>query len=756
LEDQANTLRADWDVSHLADTLEEAIGIYERLLALRPPGHEQRRQTVSELGDALWRFCYYHSLDKARADGCIAMLREALHLCPPGHLLRDETLHDLARALLFITFEQLGDQDALAESVVLNREALTLRPPGHPSRDKSLSNLASALRTRFDDCGDFDLLEEAVRMHRELVRLRPLEHPGRYSALTDLSGTLMISFEQQGSFETVTEAIALGREAVDLCPIDNPHRLTSLANLAESLRLRFIYQGFSVCLAEAMELYREVLHTMPEANPQRGKMMTNYGEILLLAFQEHGDSCLLSEAIVVLRQTLRLLPEGVLFHEVALHCLAGALLASSELSGDMSLLSEAATLHQEALKHRPAGNSRRIMSLDGLADLYCRIEPVCWNKVHTLYCEALRICPQGYPVRAQLLSGIARCFLDAGSPFFDPEQGISHLSEAYADNLTHITRRLRTASTDMRNVEATYASVTRHMDEATRSRYDDLVLEIYSQIIGILPLAANFGIDHKARLRAVAGTDRIARNAASRAVLVGRVSVAIETLEEGRGVFWTQTLHLRTTAFDRVPKDDREELQRLLFLLDRATHGTETSEPSAAQRERELGSRRHLNEQAQSLIAKIRGYPGLNRFLLPSSFNAVFASLPDGFVVIVNTSEVGHHALILHRSTGLATSLDLDLPPTRFEFAVLREKLPRDSTALHEQDREDSRAMRLDKGVGDSFDYVLGLLWTSIVKPIINRLGLQVSLPLLRYSSSLLSTMPRYRLNGLVRGSGGA
>jgi hypothetical protein len=698
--------------------------MYEQLLALRPSGHAQRRQTVSDLGDALWRFCYHHSRDKARADCCIAMLREALHLSPPGHLLRDEALHDLARALFLITFEQLGDQDALAECVVLNREALTLRPPGHPSRDNSLGNLATALCRRFDDCGDFDILEEAVRMHREVLQLRPLGHPRRALALSNLSLSLVASFEQQGSFETVTEAIALDREAVDLRPVGDPGRFISLANLAESLRLRFIHQGFSVCLGEAIEHYREVLHTMPEAHPLRGRMMLNYGEILLLAFQEHGDSYLLSGAIVGLRETLTLLPEGVQFHDMALHCLAGALLASFEQSGDMSLLSEAATLHRKALKLRPPGHPLRITSLDGLADLYCRIEQVSWKEAHTLYCEALRICPQGYPARAQLLSGIAKCFLDPDSPFFDPVQGISHLSEAYADNLTHITRRLRTASTDMRNVEATYVSVTRHMDEATRSQYNTLVLELYSQIIGILPLAANFGIDHKSRLRAVVGTDRIARNAASRAVLVGQFSLAIEILEEGRGVFWTQTLHLRTSTFEGVPRDDREELQRLLLLLDRATQGTETSELSAAQRERELVRRRHLNEQTQSLIAKIRGYPGLNRFLLPSAFDAVFASLPDGFVVIVNTSEVAHHALLLHQRTGLATSVGLDFPHTGFDSASLKAKLPRDGAST--LDVDSSRAMRLSSGEEDSLDYVLRLLWTSIVWPVINRLGLKV------------------------------
>jgi tetratricopeptide (TPR) repeat protein len=711
-------------VSHLAGTLEETIGVYEQLLALRPPGHAQRRQTLSDLGDALWRFCFYHSLDKARAHRCIAMLREAVHFCPPGHILRDDTLHNLARALHYIAFDHLGDQDALAESVDLNREALTLRPLGHPSRDKSLGNLASALRMKFVVCGDLNLLEDAVRMYREVLGLSPLGHPRRDIALHNLSVNLTTSFEQQGSFETVTEAIALGREAVDLRPIGHPLRYESLANLADALRLRFIYQGFSVCLTEAMKLYCEVLHTMPGAHPRRGRMMNNYGDILLLAFQEHDDSCMLSKAIGVLRETTSLLPKGDPLHDIALMNLAGALLASSEQSGDISLLSEAVTLHQEALKLRPPGHPRRIESLDGLADLYCRMEPVCWKEVHTLYCEALGICPQGYPVRAQLLSGMARCFLDAGSPFFDPVQGTSHLAEAYTDNFTRITQRLRAASSDMRNVEATYALVTRQMDEATRSRYETSVLELYSQIISILPLAANFGIDHKARLRAVAGTDRIARNAASRAMLVGRVSMAIETLEEGRGVFWTQTLHLRTTAFDRVPKDDREELQRLLLLLDRATHRTESSELSAAQRERELGSRRHLNEQAQSLIAKIRGHPGLNRFLLPPAFEAVFASLPDGFVVIVNTSEVTHHALILHRLTGLATSVGLDLPHTGFDSASLKAKLPRAGAPTIEV--ETSRAMRLSSRDTDSLEHVLRLLWTSIVWPVINRLGLKV------------------------------
>jgi tetratricopeptide (TPR) repeat protein len=728
LKELADGLWASWYASRLVDTLEEAIGLCERLVDLRPPGHERRREAVSDLGNALWRLCFYHPASQARSDGCIKMYREALQLSPPGHPLRDKVLQDLAVALLFISFDLLGDEDALAESVTLAREALTLRPPGHPSRDVSLNTLASALKKRYEHRGDYELLEDAIDMHREALRLCPPGHPGRDIALSNLGATLTTGFDQQSAFDTVTEALDVLREALELRPVGHPRRFYSLANLAEALALRFLYQGFSDCLSEAIDLYHEVLQTMPPDHPQRAKLTINYAETLVIAFQEDGNPGLLSEAIAVLRAALKVLPQGFYLRDSALGLLAGALHARSEQSCDMSVLSEVEALHQEALQLRPPGHPRRITSLEGLADFYCRLQPPSLTEAYTLYREALRICPQGYPTRSQLLSGIGRCFLDVGSPFFDPGQGITHFSEAYADSLTHITRRLRAASTDMRTVEATYTAVSRCLDERAQTRYSAGVLELYSQIISLLPRAANFGIDNKARLRAVAGTDKISRTAAARALLVGRISLAIETLEEGRGVFWAQSLHLRTSTFDGVPGDDREELQRLLLQLDRATHGTERSDLSGAQRERELGIRRHLNEKAESLISKIRGYPGLDRFLLPSAFDAVFASLPDGFVVLVNTSELAHHALLLHRPTGLATSMLLDLPQTRFHSAHLKAQLPRDAVAPLEQVQDRSRAMRLDKTATESMDTVLSLLWTCISWPVIKRLGLEVSL----------------------------
>jgi hypothetical protein len=106
----------------------------------------------------------------------------------------------------------------------------------------------------------------------------------------------------------------------------------------------------------------------------------------------------------VLHGAQDIVPGEFHYRDVALDLLAGALKASFDQSGDMMVLSEATTLHQEELRLRPTGHPRRIASLEGLAGLYCKLDPVSWTDAYTLYCEALEICPQGYPSRARLLS----------------------------------------------------------------------------------------------------------------------------------------------------------------------------------------------------------------------------------------------------------------------------------------------------------------------------------------------------------------
>jgi hypothetical protein len=166
----------------------------------------------------------------------------------------------------------------------------------------------------------------------------------------------------------------------------------------------------------------------------------------------------------------------------------------------------------------------------------------------------------------------------------------------------------------------------------------------------------------------------------------------------------------------------------MLRLLQHGVRRADIQDQSLVQYEQETEKRRKLNEDVQAMIARIRGYPGLGRFLLPPAFNAPLGSLPDGFVVIVNASELGHHALLLNRATSLATSLALKPFQTGFDCAKLRAQLPRDVVSFSvEEGAIETRAMRLDSGRLDNLGDVLTLLWTSIGLPVLEGLGLNVS-----------------------------
>jgi hypothetical protein len=112
----------------------------------------------------------------------------------------------------------------------------------------------------------------------------------------------------------------------------------------------------------------------------------------------------------------------------------------------------------------------------------------------------------------------------------------------------------------------------------------------------------------------------------------------------------------------------------------------ESLKKSVAQREREMEAGRQLNKAVQALITKIRGYAGLDGFLLPLS-------------LMLSSGWFRRH----HQRVGAWPS---------------RSASPQGCRAL-ERVSLCSRFMQ-------ALDYVLSALWISTVKPVIDALGLPV------------------------------
>jgi tetratricopeptide (TPR) repeat protein len=561
LKARGDELIASYHSSRSVATLEHAISIYEEALRLRITEHERRAESLNDLGDALYHFCSRHEADKTRASHCIELLREGLRLRPSGHLLRDQSLHNLARALRDVLYQHLSRLDILMECASLDHEALLLRPSGHPDRSKSLNNLAVDLMTVVECTGDTDKLAEIISMYREVLQTRPPGHPMRHTALHNLACALCMSFRHLGRSELLAEAIGASREVVQLRPLGHPLRHWAMANLAHALALRSVYEGRSELLVEAIDLQRESLLLLPGSSQRQAMGMCNLAQLLLASFRNSGDGNALDEALSLSREAVALHSSGGYEDVFMLNNLSEVLEKKLDKDSGFEALSEVANLHREVLHALPDGHWQRFWSLEGLARVLCRMGSPSWPEALSCYQEALQICPTECPERTQLLSGMSKCFLDPRSPLFSLSEGISCLSKAYADPFMHVNGRLKSAISDLQQLEAACRTFKQCAHPGPYVPDDGRISTLYAQVIGLLPLAANFGIDHSARLQAVAGTDEIARNAAARALLIGNIPQAIETLELGRGVFWMQTHHLHTIAFDGVPEDDCQELQ---------------------------------------------------------------------------------------------------------------------------------------------------------------------------------------------------
>ncbi|KAG1761430.1 CHAT domain-containing protein [Suillus occidentalis] len=195
--------------------------------------------------------------DPSDLDESIELYRAALLLRPPGHSDRSDSLSNLAVGLRD-RFMQRGDPSDLDESIELHRAAVLLHPPGHSDQSLSLNNLAVGLRARFTQRGDPYDLDESIELHRAAVLLHPPGHSDQSLSLNNLAVGLRARFTQRGDPYDLDESIELDRAALLLRPPGHSDRSQSLHNLAASLAGRFTQRGIPSDLDETFSLFSQL------------------------------------------------------------------------------------------------------------------------------------------------------------------------------------------------------------------------------------------------------------------------------------------------------------------------------------------------------------------------------------------------------------------------------------------------------------------------------------------------------------------
>ena len=196
-------------------------------------------------------------------------------------------------------------------------------------------------------------------------------------------------------------------------------------------------------------------------------------------------------------------------------------------------------------------------------------------------------------------------------------------------------------------------------------------------------------------------TSSLAVNAFSACLRNHSSTNAVELLEQGRGVFWSQLTRLRSPLEDVIASGSEgkmlaDQFTRLTSLIRNALES-----PSADQHDRVC----RLNLELETIVSNIRQLPDHSRFLLPSLFSDLQLAASGGPVIIVNASKYSCDALVVF----------VDRDPIHIPLSITKEDVQDLSSKLRTLTM---RAKRSD--VTRDLCLFLRELWDRVVSPIVD------------------------------------
>ena len=635
LNNLANRLSARYKLLGVMEDLDEAIVLGRDALALRPPGHTDRSISLNNL--ALHLSMRYDQLGEMEdLSEAIVLGRDALVLRPPGNPRRPTSLNNLA-GYLSTRYDRLGAMEDLNEGITLARDALALRPSGHPDRSMSLNNLAAQLCTRFNQLGVMGDVNEAIILDRDALQLCPPGHPDRSTCSNNLAVHLCTRYDQLGAIEDLNESIVLDRGALLLCPPGHPGRSTFLNNLALHLCTRYDQLGAVEDLNEAISLDRDALVLRPLGHSHRSTCLNNLASHLVARYHQLGAMKDLDEAIALNRDALLLCPPGHPDRSTCLNNLALPLSTRYDQLRETENLNEAISLNRDALVLRPLGHPHRSMSLNNLAshlstryDLLGEIGDL--NEAIVLGQDALALRPPGHPNRSQSLDDLAS-YLRTRFTRLNQSEDKEELFGIYTQ-LAHLPSMVSSADLSAARAWITVAEDFRH--STTLLAYQTCLHLLTHHVVTLPPLP-----QHRTILKGL--TSSLAVDTFSACLRNGSPTLAVELLEQGRGVFWSQLTRLRSPLDDVVASGSAGKMLADEFTRQTLLIRTALDSPSTDQHDRVY----RLNVELQGVVARIRELPGLSRFLLPPLFSDLQQAARGGPVIIVNASKYSCDALVV-------------------------------------------------------------------------------------------------------------
>lgn len=292
------------------------------------------------------------------------------------------------------------------------------------------------------------------------------------------------------------------------------------------------------------------------------EVVNNFAEILRAWYDAHGDCDSLDEAVGVGRRVARHVSPDNRNRPMYLANLCRSLRTRYDVAGDEADLRKSLEFGREA---SASGNDAGVLSTVGatLGMLYRHTGSTEYlDEAVDVGRRAVAATADGDPRKAVRLVNIASSLRARGT----------------AADLAEAAGHLRgSAAWPTGAVEIRVLATIRLGDQSAEAGDAGLAMEGFGSAVRLLPLLAWRGLDHADKEERLAEQVGLTGASASWALNAGHPNQAVEPLDQGRSVLWTQLLDQRAepAALAAVAPELHRRLREVWESLDRADPGAE-------------------------------------------------------------------------------------------------------------------------------------------------------------------------------------
>ncbi|KAH6902055.1 CHAT domain-containing protein [Coprinopsis sp. MPI-PUGE-AT-0042] len=583
----------------------EAISTQQRSVQLTPEGHANLPACLNNLGTS-FRCRFKHTGDLSDIAKAISAQHQTVQLTPEGHANLPTVLNNLGNSFQ-CRFEHTGDLSDNTEGITAQRRAVQLTPEGHPHLPARLNNLGNAFRCRFERTGDLSDIAEGVSAIQQAVQITPEGHANLPIFLNSLGISFQCRFGHTGDLFDIAEAISAQHSAVRLTPEDHANLPAVLSSLGNAFLDRFERTGDLSDIAEAISAQHRAVQLTPEGHTDLPGCLNNLGISFRCRFEHTGDLSDIAEAISAQCRTVQLTPKGHAHLPTVLNNLGISLQCRFKHTGDLSDIAKAISAQQQAVQLTPKRHANLPACLNNLGTLF----QCCFERTGDLsdIAEAISVQRRAVQLTPGGHAGLPARLSNLGNMFRHCFERTRSKEDLAASILNYKSAATSSFGPPQHQLEA--ARAWAHLLNEHDPQSPD-ILHAFDTALALIALIA--GLEES--LQDISG---IALKAASAACYLGRADKALEWLEQGRCIVWSQLSNLRT------PLDNLR------------LHNSQLAQSLADDE-----ARAHLNlaRHWDDLLKTVRSIPGFESFLQPLPCSSLLQHLPvSGPVVVINVDE---------------------------------------------------------------------------------------------------------------------